>query len=254
VPRQIVLICIGEGPGPGALDRRGVDTSVRGQCHAHHDDTDCEHPHAANIAYLAGASDESIAANSPPFGDSRAVTRTTRRAILGAFVIAFVGGAIYLWRTGAVTPSKVGAWLESLGPAAPALFIGAMIGGAFLGLPGMAFVIGGRLAFGPYLGFAVGYVGGMLAVTLPFLVARRVRGAGQAPWRPKQRHLLRIFEQLETHPFRSVVLLRLLLWFNPPLSYALAFMAMPFGTYAAGCAVALAPVVAVAMLATSWFL
>jgi uncharacterized membrane protein YdjX (TVP38/TMEM64 family) len=182
------------------------------------------------------------------------VTRTARRAILGVFVVVFVAGAIYLWQTGAVTPSAVRAWLTSLGPAAPALFIAAMVGGAFVGLPGMAFVIGGRLAFGPYLGFAVGFGGGMLAVTLPFLVARRVRGAGGNPWRPKHRWLVKIFDQLETHPLRSVVLLRLILWFNPPLSYALAFMTMPARIYIAGCAIALAPVVAVAMIATSWFI
>ena len=182
------------------------------------------------------------------------MTRTVRRVILGCFVIAFVAGAVYLWRTGAVTPTKVSLWLESLGPAAPALFIGAMVGGAFVGLPGMAFVIGGRLAFGPYLGFAVGYGSGLLAVTLPFFVARRVRGAGENPWRPKHRWLVRVFDMLQTHPFRAVLMLRLVLWFNPPLSYALAFMPMRARTYVAACAIALAPVVAAAMVATSWFL
>lgn len=173
--------------------------------------------------------------------------------ILGVFVVAFVAGAVYLWRTGAVTPTSVKDWLRSLGPAAPALFVAAMVGGAFVGLPGMAFVIGGRLAFGPYVGFAVGYGGGMLAVTVPFLVARRLRAAGQNPWRPKHRWLVRAFDMLQTHPFRAVLVLRLVLWFNPPLSYALAFMPMPARTYVAACGVALLPVVAGAMVATSWF-
>ena len=181
-------------------------------------------------------------------------SRTSRRVLIGVFAVAFVAGAVYLWRTGLVTPSSVGAWLESLGPAAPALFVAAMVGGAFIGLPGMAFVVGGRLAFGPYVGFAVGYGGGLLAVTLPFLLARRLRGAGRDPWRPKQAWLQRIFDLLDTHPFRAVLLLRLVLWFNPPLSYALAFMPMPARLYIAACALALAPVVATAMVATSWFL
>lgn len=174
--------------------------------------------------------------------------------LLAVFVVVFVAGAIILWRTGAVTPRTVGAWLASLGPAAPLLFVGAMVGGAFVGLPGMAFVVGGRLAFGPYVGFLVGYGGGMLAVILPFVIARRMRGGGQHPWRPKQRHLMKIYAMLETHPFRAIVLLRLVLWFNAPLSYALAFMAMPARTYIAACAVALAPIVAFAMIATSWFI
>lgn len=174
--------------------------------------------------------------------------------LLGLGVLAFVSGAIYLWRTGAVTPYKVQAWLDSLGPAAPLIFIAVFIAGSFVGLPGMAFVIGGRLAFGPVVGFIVGFIGGMLAVTTPFVVARRMRRAGSDPWRPKQRHLQRVFAMLETHPFRAVVLLRLVLWFNPPLSYALAFTTLPFRTYFFACVTALAPVVTIAMIATSWFL
>lgn len=181
------------------------------------------------------------------------LSRAARRVILGLFAAAFVAGAVYLWRTGAVTPTIVAAWLASQGPVAPVIFILAFIAGSFLGLPGMAFVIGGRLAFGPYLGFAVGFGGGMLAVTVPFVIARRVRHAGADPWRPKQRHLRRAFEMLETHPFRAVLALRLVLWFNPPLSYALAFTTLPLRTYVAACAVALAPVVTIAMFATGWF-
>jgi uncharacterized membrane protein YdjX (TVP38/TMEM64 family) len=183
-----------------------------------------------------------------------ALSRTVRRVILGLFVAMFVAGAIYLWRTGAVTPTKVGAWLESLGPGAPAIFIGAFVAGAFVGLPGMAFVIGARLAFGPWVAFGVGYTGGVLAVTLPFVVARRLRRAGTDPWRPKQRLLARAFELLETHPFRAILVLRLFLWFNPPLSYALAFTPIGFRTYFAACAIALVPVVAIGVIATSWFL
>lgn len=182
------------------------------------------------------------------------VSRTVSRVLLGMFVVAFVVGAVYLWRTGAVTPTSVAAWLESLGPGAPVLFIAAFVAGSFVGLPGMAFVIGGRLAFGPYLGFAVGFGGGMLAVTAPFVIARRFRRAGSSGWRPKQRHLRRMFEMLETHPFRAVLVLRLVLWFNPPLSYALAFTTLPTRTYLGACAVALAPVVAIAMVATGWFI
>lgn len=184
-----------------------------------------------------------------------AVSRAVRRVLLGVIVAAFVAGAVYLWRTGAVTPTTVRDWLDSLGPAAPLLFIGAMIGGAFVGLPGMAFVVGGRLAFGPSLGFVVGFGGGLLAVSLPFVLARRLRGAGSGtPWRPSHPWLARMFSMIETHPVRAVIVLRLILWFNPPLSYALAFVKISYGQYIAACAVALAPVVAIAMIATGWFL
>jgi uncharacterized membrane protein YdjX (TVP38/TMEM64 family) len=177
--------------------------------------------------------------------------RAVRRAVLAILVLAFVAGAIVLWQTGVATPANVRDWLDSLGPAAPVLFVIAFVLGAFIGLPGMAFVVGGRLAFGPYLGMVLGYTGGMLAVIVPFVAARRLRKRGP-PWRPKRRLLARAFDQLSTHPFRAVLVLRLVLWFNPPLSYALAFSPISLRTYVAACAVALVPVVATAMIATGW--
>jgi uncharacterized membrane protein YdjX (TVP38/TMEM64 family) len=180
--------------------------------------------------------------------------RALRRAALGVLIVAFLGGAVYLWRTGSVTPSSIRAWLDSLGPGAPALFVGAFCAGSYVGLPGMAFVVGGRLAFGPWLGFALGYGGGLLAVTLPFVTARLLRRQPETPWKPKQRHLARAFEQLDKHPLRVVIALRLVLWFNPPLSYALALTRVSLRTYVLGCALALAPVVAVAVVASGWFM
>ena len=153
--------------------------------------------------------------------------------------------------TPSLLATSVKEWLDSLGPGAPILFVLAFIAGSFVGLPGIAFVIGGRLAFGPWLGFVLGYGGGVLAVTIPFIAARKLRKA-EAGWTPKNRRLAKVFGMLETHPFRSVLVLRLILWFNPPLSYALAFSKVPVRTYISACAVALVPVVIVAVAATSW--
>ncbi len=179
--------------------------------------------------------------------------RPYRRAGIGALVVVFVAIAVYAWRTGAVTPSSIKAWLVSLGPWGPVIFVGAFSVGTTLGLPGMAFVVGARLAFGPWLGLALGYGGGLLAISLPFLMARLLGRNRQTPWRPKRPALRRAFDQLETHPYRSVIVLRLILWFNPPISYALAFTPIRFGAYLLACAIALAPVVIAANLATSWF-
>jgi uncharacterized membrane protein YdjX (TVP38/TMEM64 family) len=181
------------------------------------------------------------------------ISRTARRVILGILIVAVVVAGVLLWRSGMVTPGAIKDWLDSLGPAAPLLFLAVFVGTAFLGLPGMAFVVGGRLAFGPYVGFAVGYVGGLAAVTAPFLIARRLRGAGRDPWKPKWAWVAKAMAMVETHPFRAVVGMRLVLWFNAPLSYALAFAPVPARTYVAACAIALAPVVAAAMIATGWF-
>lgn len=182
---------------------------------------------------------------------------TARRAALLLLVAACVGGAGWAYATGRVSAASIDAWLESLGPLGPLLFVGAFIAGALIGLPGMVFVVGGRLAFGAETGFLLGYGGGLLACIVPFALARRLaRGradaSGAAPWRPQQRHLRRAFELVEQHPVRAIVVLRLILWFNPPLSYALAMTGVSFRAYALACALALAPVVAIAVFATGW--
>jgi uncharacterized membrane protein YdjX (TVP38/TMEM64 family) len=180
-------------------------------------------------------------------------SRPYRRVAIGVLVVAFVVIAIYVWRTGAVTPSSIRAWLVSLGPWGPVVFVAAFVGGALIGLPGTAFVVGARLAFGTWVGLACGYVGGVCAVCVPFLVARLLRRQAAEPWRPKQKLLARAFDQLETHPVRAMIVIRLFLWFNPPISYALALSPVKFRDYALGSAIALAPVVALGNLATGWF-
>lgn len=179
---------------------------------------------------------------------------TPRRALFLLLVGAFLAGAIWAASTGRVSVEAIDRWLESLGPIAPAMFVGAFVGGAMIGLPGMVFVVAGRLAFGAETGFALGYGGGVLACLLPFATARRLRRGEARPWQPKNRHVRRAFDMVESHPLRAVILLRLVLWFNPPLSYALAMTRVPVRKYVAGCAIALLPVVALAMFATGWFL
>ena len=183
-----------------------------------------------------------------------ALSRAARRVVLGVLVVAFLAGAVYLWRTGGVTASGIREWIDSLGPAAPVLFVAAFVAGGLVGLPGMAFVLGARLAFGPWAGGVLAFVAGMCAVTVPFVTARLLRRQQAVPWRPKQRLLARAMEMLETHPVRAVFLLRLVVWFNPPMSYALALTRIRLVHYLLGCALALAPVVAIAMVASGWFL
>jgi hypothetical protein len=87
---------------------------------------------------------------------------------------------------------------------------------------------------------------------VPFATARRLRGGGAAPWRPRNRHLGRAFDMVETYPLRAVIVLRLVLWFNPPLSYALAMTGVPPRAYVAGCGRGRAPGVGRARVGTGW--
>ena len=178
--------------------------------------------------------------------------RTLRFLVIGVFAAAFVTAFVYAYRSGAITPTSVREWLDSLGPWAPLVFVGAFVAGKVMGLPGMAFVVGARLAFGPWLGFACGYVGGLGCVMFPLVIARLWRRS--KPWLPKNRWIARAFEKVETHPVRAVIGLRLVFWFNQPIGYALGAGTIRARSYATGCAIAVVPVVAVGNLATGWFL
>ena len=147
-----------------------------------------------------------------------------RRIAAGAFVALLVGGAVWARRAGVDGP-MVQRELLALGWLAVPLFLLVMAAGELLHLPGMAFVVVARLVFGPSVGFALGYVGAVLAVTVSFVVARQLLAAARAtdePWRPRWRYLRRAFDRLESHPVQTIALLRLVLWLAAPLNYALA--------------------------------
>lgn len=179
---------------------------------------------------------------------------TAQQLGLGIAVAILLLGMGYMWWTDSMNARTVRDWLDGLGPAAPVLFVGAFIAGALVGLPGMAFVTGANLAFGPWLGFVLAYGGGLLAVTVPFVGTRALRPRGATPWRPRNRHAAFAFTKLESHPFLAVFVLRLILWFNAPLTYALALSPIRTRSYLLACAAALAPVVAAAGLVIDWFL
>jgi uncharacterized membrane protein YdjX (TVP38/TMEM64 family) len=176
---------------------------------------------------------------------------TRRWAVIVA--IAVVGVVtVYMTATGALTADGVRRWLESLGPWGPLLFVVVFVLGSMVGLPGMAFVIGARLAFGPWLGFALGYGGGVLAIAVPFLSTRALRRADVAPWRPRGPRVGRLFAQLESRPIAVVAALRLILWFNAAVTYALAMSGIRTRDYLIGSAAALLPVVAAANFVSGW--
>jgi len=172
---------------------------------------------------------------------------TKQRVLIAIAAVLVASGTIYAWATGALSATSVRDWLDSLGPGAPVLFVGAFVLGLMVGLPGTAFVLGAGLAFGPWAGFALAYGGGLLAITVPFVGARALR-RDTPPWRPGGALTARAFDKLETHPVTAIIVLRLILWFNAALNYALALSPVRPRDYLLASAIGLAPVVAISML------
>jgi uncharacterized membrane protein YdjX (TVP38/TMEM64 family) len=178
-----------------------------------------------------------------------------RRIAAASFVVVLVGCAIVARRSGVDGP-MVQRELLAMGWLAAPLFLVVMAAGELLHLPGMVFVVVARLVFGPSIGFALGYVGAVFAVTVSFVVARQLVAAARAttaPWRPRWRFVRRALNRLEAHPVQTIALLRLVLWLAAPLSYALASSNVRVRDHVVGSALGLFAPVLVAVVVTGYF-
>jgi uncharacterized membrane protein YdjX (TVP38/TMEM64 family) len=178
--------------------------------------------------------------------------KALRIIVIAALVAAFVVTAIWLWQRGGLTATEVSDYFDSLGAAGPPLFALAFIVGLQIGMPGIVFVVGARLAFGPYLGFALAYGSGLIGLMIPFGIGRGLRSKNV--WAPKQKWIAKALSTIDKRPLTTVITLRLLLWFNAPLTYLLSATSLSWRNYIVGCVVALAPVTLASFVATGWFL
>jgi uncharacterized membrane protein YdjX (TVP38/TMEM64 family) len=112
------------------------------------------------------------------------------------------------------------------------VFIGAFALGNLVQIPGWVFLASAVLALGRVWGGVATYVAACATCITTFWIIRLV---GASALRALDgRTARRIFAQLDDHPVRSVVLLRLLFQTMPALNYALALSGVPFSSYLAG--------------------
>ena len=133
-------------------------------------------------------------------------------------------------------------WVQDAGPLGSLLLVCAFIAGLLVQIPGMLFVVVGIWVYGQFWGGLLAHVGGVLALSVSFVI---VRGIGGKPLGAiKNKHARHIFDRLHDAPIKTVALLRLFFWFSPPLNYALALSGIRLRDYALGSAIGLIPVVA----------
>lgn len=175
-----------------------------------------------------------------------------RRILLGMVLVACIGTGIWLARTGHLTQAAIGGWVRSWGPWSAPAFVVAFTAGELVHLPGMLFVFVARAAYGAMVGYFLSYGAALVAITAPFLLVRGIRTQRERTWQPRWRFLRRLLDNVETHPIRSVVILRLVLWLSPPLDYALAFTSITFRDYLIGSAIGLAPCILAVICGIGW--
>ncbi|MBI4814854.1 MAG: TVP38/TMEM64 family protein [Deltaproteobacteria bacterium] len=154
-----------------------------------------------------------------------------RLALVGLVLVTL---GLIAWRSGltAMSLRELRLTIEGLGPLALLAFVGLFPILVLLGFPGMALVVAGSLVFGELVGFLASYVAGLLAVTLAFGIARGI--GGQALAEIERPLVRRALASLDRRPIGTIVLLRSVFWFAPPLSFAFALSSLTFKDYLAG--------------------
>lgn len=125
-------------------------------------------------------------------------------------------------------------------------FLAAFCVGQLIYDPGIIFIGAAILAYGPIAGGVLSYVGCVLAVTVAFVVVRKVGGQPLTEvQRPRVRKLLAL---IDSRPILAVMFLRWGLFIMPPVNYALALSSIRFRHFFIGTLLGLVHPVAGAVL------
>jgi uncharacterized membrane protein YdjX (TVP38/TMEM64 family) len=181
---------------------------------------------------------ESVVVRGPPW---------VRLGALVAVTVAFVLLARASGLTSHLRPAEIRGHMASAGAWGPVAFVAAFTLGELAHVPGVVFVAAAVVAYGRTVGIPLAYVGALVSLSVSFAFVRVIGGRALSAirWGFVRRMLL----ELDTHPVRTVALLRLVLWMTPQLNYALALSNLRFRSYFLGSAVGLAlPVVGLSFL------
>ncbi len=159
---------------------------------------------------------------------------------LGALVVLIVGLIVVGKVTGLtayLTTERIRTLVQAAGWWGALVLIALFCVGELVHVPGWVFLIGSVIAYGRLGGGLLGYVGAICSVSVSFFIVRGVGGKplGAIRWKVVRK----ILAQLDTHPLRTVIILRSILWMAPQLNYALALSNVRFRDYLVGSALGL---------------
>ena len=104
--------------------------------------------------------------------------------------------------------------------------------GNLIQIPGWVFLAAAVLAFGRTMGGIATYIAASISCVVTFLTIRFV--GGDALRQLNNKIAVGLLRQLDAHPIKSIVLLRILFQTMPALNYALALSGVKFRTYLIG--------------------
>lgn len=112
------------------------------------------------------------------------------------------------------------------------LFIVIFSLGNLIQIPGWIFLAAAVLTLGKTWGAVATYVAAIISCSVTFLTIRLL--GGNALRQIKNRIAIKLLEHLDSHPVRSIFLLRMLFQTIPALNYALALSGVRFREYMVG--------------------
>ncbi len=173
--------------------------------------------------------------------------------IAAVLVVAGIGKVTGLWSI--VSLDAIQSWTHRAGWLAVPLFLVLFVACNSLAVPGILFVLGGLLAFGPVWGVPVVLVGGASAGTFATWWMRKVGGTSKGP--PASPIARRIQKRLHDRPVAAVAMLRLVTRLAPPAHMLLALAGVSPVQNFVGTMVGFAPRVVVAAVflepVVAWF-
>ncbi len=150
------------------------------------------------------------------------------------------------------TPEAVRAQAQGAGLLGLILFTATFTVGLLAYVPGTVFILAAAYVYGWPMGFFVIVGSAIVAVSVNFLLARRIVGTPlQQITHPRMQQLL---DQLDRYPVRNVILLRSIFNANAVLNHALALSNLSFGHYLLGSALGMIlPMLVITALAGTIF-
>ncbi len=193
-----------------------------------------------------GATTETSAAStSPPSLFSR-----LRLPIL--FVILI--GLYYYARSSGIldraNPDQIRDIVQQWGAYGAVLFIVLFTVGQLLYVPGIFFVIAAGIIYGGTLGFIIGFIGAITAITVSFFAVRLIGGSplGSA----KKPFIAKMLQGLHDRPIRNIAIMRLVVSTAPWLNYILALSSVKYRQYIIGSVLGMTLPIATTIYFTDW--
>jgi uncharacterized membrane protein YdjX (TVP38/TMEM64 family) len=163
--------------------------------------------------------------------------------VVGLAVLAAVVALLLSDVQGSLSPAEIRARVLSWGPWGPVAFVIAFAVLQPFGVSAHVFIIAATLVWPPLTSLALSLAGALAAATFAFWFARWMGRDWVQARLPARLH--RWDEKLVAHGFRTVLVMRLLLFTFGPMQLMLGVSQVRFGAYIAASALGLFPVMAI---------